>query len=83
MAELIIIKKEFLTTAEILYFMPDYAHILQTYLWQDYDVLPNLPKLQEFIHFWEDELDGPLHSVRVSVADKGKINNIGFIDTFH
>ena len=53
-----------LTTAEIFYHMPDYTHVLNTYVWQDYDLAPDHPKLFEFIEFWQTELDGPLHSVR-------------------
>ena len=55
-----------LTTAEILYHLPDYRFILQTYLWQDYDLYPEFPNLRQFLHFWQGQLDGPLHSVRVA-----------------
>lgn len=54
-----------LTTAEILYRMPDARSLLQTYVWQDYDLAPRYPKLRRFLDFWERELDGPLHSVKV------------------
>lgn len=54
-----------LTTAEILYRMPDHPEILQTYIWQDMDLAPRYPVLHKFLDFWERELDGPLHSVRV------------------
>ena len=53
-----------LTTAEILYRMPDHRSVLQTYTWQDYDLAPEFPKLREFLDFWQEKLDGPLHSVR-------------------
>lgn len=32
-----------LTTAEILYRMPDHPSLLQTYVWQDYDLAPGSP----------------------------------------
>ena len=54
-----------LTTAEILYRLPDHKSILQTYFWQDYDMAPKFPKLTDFLNFWERELDGPLYQVRV------------------
>ncbi len=55
-----------LTTAEIHYRMPDQLSLLQMYVWQDYDVAPDFPVLNEFLQFWERELDGPLHSVTVA-----------------
>ncbi len=54
-----------LTTAEILYHLPDHPAVLQTYLWQDYDLVPRFPALRKFLRFWEAELDGKLYSVRV------------------
>jgi len=57
-----------LTTAEITYHLPDQPILLQTYLWQEYDLAPKFPRLHEFLAFWEDNLDGPLHSVRVASA---------------
>ena len=53
-----------LITAEILYRMPDFQTVLQSYLWQEYDTAPDFPRLYSFLEFWERELDGPLHSVR-------------------
>ena len=53
-----------LTTAEMFYHMPDYAHVLNTFIWQDYDIAPDHPRLFDFIDFWKAEIDGPLHSVR-------------------
>lgn len=55
-----------LTTAEILYFMPDYEHLLQTYIWQDLDIAPKYPVLTKFLDFWHTTLDGKLHIVRVA-----------------
>ena len=53
-----------LTTAHILYHMPDFRSVLQTYVWQDYDIAPDFPAQKKFLDFWEANLDGPLHSVR-------------------
>lgn len=55
-----------LTTARILYRLPDHRSLLQSYLWQDYDVAPRFPVLKGFLAFWEKELEGPLHSVTVA-----------------
>lgn len=55
-----------LTTAEILYHMPDHPSMLQSYLWQDFDMTPDFPILKKFLNFWERSLDGKLHSVRVT-----------------
>ncbi|SCB45349.1 usg protein [Rhizobium lusitanum] len=53
-----------LTTAHILYRIPDFESVLQTYVWQDYDLAPDFPEMQKFLNYWQANLDGPLHSVR-------------------
>lgn len=57
-----------LTTALITYRMPDYQSILQEYLWQNLDLPPHYPKLEQFLNFWQNNLDGPLHSVEIASA---------------
>ncbi|MFQ6547924.1 usg protein [Aestuariibius sp. 2305UL40-4] len=53
-----------LTIAEFFYHMPDHPHVLNTFVWQEYDLAPDHPRLFKFIEFWQDEIEGPLHSVR-------------------
>lgn len=60
-----------LTTAEILYRMPDHPKILQTYVWQDMDLPPQYPILKRFLDFWDRELEGKLFRVRVAHASAG------------
>jgi uncharacterized protein Usg len=55
-----------LTTAQILYRMPDHPSLLQTYVWQNYDLFPRFPVLQDFLQFWQEKLDGHLFSVTVA-----------------
>jgi uncharacterized protein Usg len=67
MANLILQLRDYrLTTAEILYHMPDHPKLLQSFLWQEYDLAPAFPELRRFLDFWVKEIEGRLHSVRVA-----------------
>lgn len=55
-----------LATAEILYRLPDHPGLLQSFVWQDYDIAPRYPVLNRFLDFWTRQIEGPLHSVRVA-----------------
>jgi uncharacterized protein Usg len=55
-----------MTTAELLYHMPDHPHVLQSFVWQKVDKAPEFPELSRFLDFWRREIEGPLHSVRVA-----------------
>ncbi|MGA8651596.1 MAG: usg protein [Xanthobacteraceae bacterium] len=54
------------TTANILYRCPDHPWLLQSYVWQNYDLYPDFPELQSFLEFWQKSLEGVLHSVMVA-----------------
>jgi uncharacterized protein Usg len=55
-----------LTTAKIHYHLPDHPSVLQTYVWQEFDLAPVFPELRKFLNFWQSSLDGKVHSVTVA-----------------
>ena len=57
-----------LTTAEILYHLPDHPSVLQSFVWQHLDIAPDYPVLRRFLDFWVRNIDGKLHSVKVARA---------------
>lgn len=58
-----------LTTAEILYHLPDHPTLLQSFIWQELDRQPEYPELKKFLDFWEREIEGKLHSVSVATQE--------------
>ena len=62
-----------LTTAEILYRLPDHPVMLQAFIWQDLDIAPRFPVLNKFLRFWQDSIEGKLFQVRV--AARGLISD--------
>ena len=57
-----------LTTAEIIYHLPDHPDLLQSFVWQKLDCAPDFPELRRFLDFWSHNIDGKLHSVKVAQA---------------
>jgi uncharacterized protein Usg len=57
-----------LTTANILYHLPDHPSVLQSFVWQRLDLAPGFPELRKFLDFWHREIEGRLHSVTVASA---------------
>lgn len=75
-----------LTTAEVFYRLPDYRNVLNSFVWQDYDLAPDYPRLFEFIAFWQEEIEGPLHSVRFThrkLISPGQWRNVVQELTYH
>lgn len=57
-----------LTTAEVLYFIPDHPALLQSFMWQTLDVVPDFPRVHQFLDFWRREIDAVIHSVQVTAS---------------
>lgn len=57
-----------LTTAEILYHLPDHPNLLQSFIWQQLDIAPRYPMLHRFLDFWHRDIEARVHSVRVGSA---------------
>jgi uncharacterized protein Usg len=55
-----------LTTAEILYYIPDHPGLLQSFLWQTLDEAPDFPRIQRFLAFWRREIEAVIHSVQIT-----------------
>ena len=75
-----------LTTAEILYRLPDHPAVLQSYIWQELDLAPQFPILRRFLEFWGREIEGKLHSVRVgsvTVVKAPDVRVAGSLFTLH
>jgi uncharacterized protein Usg len=57
-----------LTTAEVLYYIPDHPLLLQSYLWQTLDEAPDFPRVHRFLDYWRREIQAVIHSVEVSAS---------------
>ena len=71
-----------LTTAEVLYYLPDHPDLLQSFLWQTLDRAPDYPRIQRFLDFWRREIEAVIHSVQISSAAEispGRIRPVGHL----
>lgn len=69
-----------ITTAQILYRMPDHRALFQEFIWQQYDIFPQFPELSKFLAFWQRKIEGPLHSVTVAHSRLIKPQELKTID---
>ena len=75
-----------LTTAEVIYYMPDHPSLLQRFMWQTLDVAPEYPRVHEFLEFWRREIDAVIHSVNVSAVGEVRAPRVriaGVISRLH
>ncbi|MEM7766968.1 MAG: hypothetical protein AAF253_05705 [Pseudomonadota bacterium] len=69
-----------LTTAEVLYHLPDYPGLLQGFVWQTLDTAPKFPRLARFLDHWRSDIEAIIHSVRVGHSGLVSPVEIGHLD---
>lgn len=75
-----------MTTAEVLYYMPDHPKLLQSFMWQTLDVAPEYPRIHTFLEFWRKEIQAVIHSVRLStvgIVSPAKVRFAEVVGTLH
>jgi len=74
-----IIRPQYTVSVEVDYFLPDYEHLLQQFLWQTPDYWPEIPRVHKFLLFWHDNIDAIIHEVLVCHASEGKWRKVDFM----
>jgi len=72
-----------LTTIQIVYRMPDYQSILQEFLWQTLDHPPHYPRMQRFINYWIENIEAPIHSVKIANVEVISPANFRAVSKFY
>ena len=60
-----------LTTLQVYYYIPDYTSIIQEFVWQYNDSLPEFPRTHKFLNYWHHNIDAVIADIRLGYIDKG------------
>ncbi len=61
----ITIKKWTVATVQVVYYIPDYVHIVNEFMWQTEDTLPEYPRITKFLDYWDKNIEGPIKEVYI------------------
>ena len=61
-----ILIRDTIVTLNVLYWMPDYTHILQEFIWQTSDVRPEYPRVHRFLNYWHDNIEAVISEVNIA-----------------
>ena len=50
----------------VYYWMTDYNNILQEFMWQLNDVVPEYPRIHRFLNHWHENIEAVIETVEVS-----------------
>lgn len=65
-----LLRRQSLVTVDIFYFMPQ-SKLIQEFLWQVDDYVPDIPRVHKFLLFWKDNIDAIIRDVLISDAYSG------------
>ena len=78
-----IIKRKKIITVDILYWMPDYNNILQQFIWQTRDIVPEYPRVHKFLNFWYNNIDATIAEIKIANEDKTDYRPVKEIFNMH
>lgn len=58
-----------IATIQIYYYMPDYNSLINEFIWQVEDLVPELPRVHKFLWHWKNNIQVPIQNVIVSHTD--------------
>ena len=68
-----IIKKWTRASVQVVYYIPDYLHLVNEFIWQTEDQQPDYPRINRFLDYWDKNIDGPIKEVYIHDQEDSKI----------
>lgn len=75
---MIIIKRKEFVFVCVRYYRPDYRSILQDFLWETEDFVPDIPRVHKFLNYWKENIEAPIKEVIISASAYKEYNNTNF-----
>ena len=69
----IILKRWTIATVQVIYYMPDYLHLVNEFLWQTEDQKPDYPRIDRFLNYWDKHIEGPIKEVYIHDNEEANI----------
>lgn len=57
-------------TLQILYYRPDYVHLLQEFIWAFDDTVPELARTHKFLWYWKHNIQAVVAEIRLGINDR-------------
>jgi uncharacterized protein Usg len=77
-------KQKRIVMVGVLYYLPEHQHILQTFHWQTEDFVPDIPRVQQFLEYWKNNIEATIKEVVVSeTAIRTRYTSAQFYKVIH
>ena len=66
---MILLHKKSIVTIDVFYYLPEYTNILQEFVWQTDDIVPEYPRVHQFLNYWKENINAVISEVIVVDSD--------------
>ena len=80
---MLIIKRKELVLVGVIYYLPDYKSLLNEFYCHFDDVVPDIPRVHEFLNYWKNNIEAPIKEVKVSFSSTNKLIKADFYRTLN
>lgn len=70
------IHKWTVASVQVVYYIPDYLNLVNEFVWQTEDQLPEYPRITRFLDYWDKNIDGPIKEVYIYDHEESKIRHV-------
>ena len=72
----IILRKWTVASVQVVYYIPDYMNLVNEFIWQTEDQLPEYPRITRFLDYWDKNIDGPIKEVYIYDHEEAKVKHV-------
>ena len=72
----IIVKKWTIASVQVVYYIPDYLSLVNEFIWQTEDQLPDYPRIEKFLNYWDRYIDGPIKEAYIYDHGDSKLRHV-------
>ena len=63
-------------SVQVVYYIPDYMNLVNEFIWQTEDQLPEYPRITRFLDYWDKNIDGPIKEVYIYDHEEAKVRHV-------
>ena len=71
-----ILKKWTIASVQVVYYMPDYLSLVNEFVWQTEDQIPDYPRIERFLKYWDRHIEGPIKEVYIHDHGEAKVRHV-------
>jgi uncharacterized protein Usg len=66
---MVVVPRKSIVTLNIIYYRPDYRHVLQEFVWSTEDQIPELHRVHKFLLHWKHNIHAVIKEILLGVND--------------